>query len=333
MNTHWLLKTNTQPLARIQRFLIDLYARADLHGLIAPIRPAGTTHVEIRYAQDAQQLRHVDPFAPVMRCNAAKLAAELAQQFPCDRLGALLRPCEIRALVELDRRDPFDLNRFLIVGVDCVGTFPVEEYAARASFAGGADALTREVLQFMRSGGLGVNRYRVACQMCDTHMPDGVQLSLSVFGLPTRETVLLTVRDIALVERLGLLDITDGEAERAEVAQHVQMHAVVNERRQRNRERFMQALPPTLPTNAAELAVHLASRAACQECFKACPLADGDIPVSSKGDADTLTKINRWLESCVECGMCEQACPKHLLLVVEHEHIRQCMLPEPDLAR
>ncbi len=325
MTTHWLLQTHAQPLATIQNFLTRLFGRADVVGMIAPIRPPGTSQVEARFVQTAAALRHVDPFAPVMRCNAAKLAAELAQEHPTDRLGAVLRPCEIRALVELDRREGFDFSRFLIVGVDCVGTFPVEDYAARASFAGGADALTNEVLQFARSGGLGVNRYRVACQMCDTHMPEGVDLILNVFGLATHEMLLVTVRKDALIDQLGLAEITDGPADPAHVWEHVQAHNVVTARRVRNRERFMQALPQTLPRNLTDLAVHLATRATCHECFKACPLVDTSLNLGSSDEA--AVQLSRWLDSCVECGMCEQACPRHLLLTVEHEHIRQCLLP------
>lgn len=328
MITHWQLNTQGHPLAATQQFLIDLFEHANVTGLLAPLRPPGTTHVEMHFVQTAAQLRNADPFAPVMRCNAAKLAAKLAQEYPCDRLGAVLRPCEIRALVELDRRDTFDLKRFLIIGVDCVGTFPIDDYAARATFAGGADALTSEVLQFARSGGLGVHRYRVACQMCDSHMPEGVDLLLSTFGLPTREMLLITVRNDALIDQLHLPEITQGRADSLWVAEHIRVHHAVTDRRARNRERYSLALPSTLPCDLAELAVHLAARATCHECFKACPLMEGDIQLGHNGD--TLVQLNRWLDSCVECGMCEQACPKHWLLTVEHEHLRQSPLPDTD---
>lgn len=324
MTTHWLLHTHGQPLDTVQHFLCQLYERAQVLGIVAPIRPPGTTQIETRFVPTASALRHVDPFAPVMRCNAAKLSAELAQEHPTERLGAVLRPCEIRALVELDRREGFDFGRFLIVGLDCVGTFPIEDYAARASFAGGADALTSEVLQFARSGGLGVNRYRVACQMCDTHMPEGVDVLLSMFGLATRDLLLITVRNDALIDQLDLPELTAGRADPDIVWEHVQAHNVVTARRLRNRERFMQALPQTLPRNLTDLAVHLAARSTCHECFKACPLVDASLDLA--GSDDAAVQLSRWLDSCVECGMCEQACPKHLLLTVEHEHIRQCFL-------
>lgn len=331
MITHWQLQTNGHPLAAVQQFLVELFERAGLLGMVAPIRSPGTTHVATQFVQAAPQLKHVDPFAPVMRCNAAKLASEMAQEHPTDALGAVLRPCEIRALVELDHRNAFDLKRLLIVGVDCVGTFPIDDYAARATFAGGADALTNEVLQFARSGGLGVHRYRVACQMCDSHMPEGVDLILSTFGLPTREMILITVRNSALIDQLHLAEITQGRADALWVTEHIRVHQAVIDRRARNRERYSQALPSTLPCDMAELAVHLAARSTCHECFKACPLMEGDIQLGH--DGDTLVQLNRWLESCVECGMCEQACPKHWLLTVEHEHLRAGLPPTSELMR
>jgi formate dehydrogenase subunit beta len=330
MSTHWQLLTHGQPLATIQQFLIQLFDRAGLHGIVAPLRHPGSAKVDTRFVQDAESLRHIDPFAPIMRCNAAKIVAHLAIENPCEQLGAVLRPCEIRALLELERRDPFDLSRCVIVGVDCVGTFPAEDYAARASFAGGADALTQEVLQFARSVGLGATRYRTACQMCDSHIPGEADVSLSVFGLPAREVVLVSLRNQTLADRLRLPEITDGLADPANLFEHVQVHALVKARRKRNHDRFMESLPQTLPLNVTELAVHLASRSTCRECFKVCPLADGD--VLAAGSDDHTVKLSRWLESCVECGMCEQACPRHLLLTVEHEHLRQCLLPEAERA-
>jgi Fe-S oxidoreductase len=36
-----------------------------------------------------------------------------------------------------------------------------------------------------------------------------------------------------------------------------------------------------------------------------------------------MGEVYRWLAACVVCGMCEQACPKHLPLAAIHSHIRK----------
>ena len=51
-------------------------------------------------------------------------------------IALVLRPCEIRALVELVKLQQASMDPFLIIGVDCWGTYSVEEYAAKAKGSG-----------------------------------------------------------------------------------------------------------------------------------------------------------------------------------------------------
>ncbi len=52
-------------------------------------------------------------------------------------IAVVLKPCEVRAVVELAKLNQVDLDPFLIISVDCWGTYSVQDYAAKVEGAGG----------------------------------------------------------------------------------------------------------------------------------------------------------------------------------------------------
>ena len=64
-----------------------------------------------------------------MPINAARAVANLTVTGNRPKLGAVLRPCEVRALVELIKLEQASLDNALIIGVDCPGAYTVADYA------------------------------------------------------------------------------------------------------------------------------------------------------------------------------------------------------------
>jgi len=48
---------------------------------------------------------------------------------PDRHIGAVMRPCEVRALVELAKRGRANLANLTVVGIDCLGTLEPFDYA------------------------------------------------------------------------------------------------------------------------------------------------------------------------------------------------------------
>jgi len=316
MNTQWFLKTSGDALGRSRAFLGALWQSAGLTGMLLPVLPEGDHAPHVEFLREARRLAEADPFAPLMTSNRARDVAERARTGLEGPVGAVLRPCEIRALLAVARRRSIPLDSYLLIGVDCLATFPPEAYERRAREIGGAEELTREALLFARQGGILLYRNRPACQRCGAPLPEAVDLCLGVHGLAVGEAILVTARDEATARRLNLEAITDGPAPQELVTQHERMAAALEARRGRTRSR-MEAELGSLPASIDDLIAHIRACAPCRECLEACPIYDGEL------EAADPKEVAEWLVSCAGCGMCQQACPNHLPLPAVIDHIRR----------
>jgi len=77
-----------------------------LEAILAPAEIDGRDLVGTRVIQDRSDLEAVNPFAPVMLSNAARTADRYVQDHPSQKVGVILRPCELRVYHELCKRRP-----------------------------------------------------------------------------------------------------------------------------------------------------------------------------------------------------------------------------------
>lgn len=329
MSSYWRLQTHGDPLGAVRNLIQAVWSQANLQGMLAPINGQAPTVVKPRLLDDPGRLEEVNPFKPLMMENAARLVPELLKQRPQGSLGALLRPCEMRALIEMVKHNSFDIEDLLTICVDCLGTLPADEYEWRAarkeSSSGG---LPQETLQFSRQGGILAYRYRSACQMCVSPEARGADLNINVLGLPARQHVLVSARDAATARRLNLEAITDGAADLESIAQHERVLARMTERLTRTMERVTNGLGELLPQDVDAIIGQIESCAPCQKCMQVCPICSVDFPQRDAQNRYRRQDVSRWLVSCSSCGMCEQACPSHLPLTTIFRHVREKLSAE-----
>lgn len=309
----WTLDTRGDPLAAVRQFLRNVFDAAGLDQLLARGYEANDVH--LLFLDDPAQLAQADPFAPVMRTNAAQALSAYRHARPDLKLGAVLRACETRALAELTDRGLFDPAGILLIGVDCLGTLPVNGGFEDADLP----AQTAKALQFARQGGVAMYRCRPACQMCPSPLADppdaadGVDISISVIGLPVNEVVFVSAR-AETAQQLGLAQLTNGPADPALVAQRARTTTAMLERRSRARQRITGALEGDLALDVAALAAHLNECETCQDALNtACPVCSL-VPLAEPEGVITQEAVVKWLTNCAGCGMCDQAVSGHLPL-------------------
>jgi formate dehydrogenase subunit beta len=327
MNTWWILNTYGDPLTAVRDFLHGLWVQNNLDAMLIPVYHADNT-LEPCLMSDPRYLEQADPFAPLELVNAAQRVAQAARERPQARMAAVLRPCEVRALKEMAQLDSFNLDNWLIIGVDCLATFSSEDYAWRVQKAGNAERLTHKALQFARQGGIAAYRFRSACQMCVSQGSLEADLNISLLGLPVHKLVLIGTENQHLAEKLGLALLTSGQAPSLLIEQRQRMLEKIAARHDRVREHTTSNLANHMPIELNELANLLMNCARqdppCQACLEVCPLWT-ELNLRSNGGLSNKLKVEQWLESCVQCGLCEDVCPKHTPLVAIINRISQTL--------
>ena len=311
MNTNWKIDTHGDPLGALQYFIQTLWKQTDLDALV--VAPNGGGYV----LESPDDLEHMNPFRPLMKTNTARLVVETAKERSGQRLGVILRPCEMRALNEMAARGAVRRDDLLTVCVDCLGTFPAEEFEWRTERS--QKGLTKEALRFAPQGGISAYRYRPACQICsDPGAVDG-DINIGVLGLPVRQSMIVNAHNGKTV----LETITDGLADESLVEQHDYMLAKISEKHGHTRERVLASLESSLPADLDGLLDQFEACGDCESCMDVCPLCSVDHPRKTESGRLVREDVVNWLVSCAGCGMCEQSCPKHQPLSAVFGHIRE----------
>jgi len=322
---------NNEPLAAVRGFLRRLLEADVLDALLVPMgTPAGA--VTPALVADPDLLEAANPLAPVMGLNAARVAGHVSVREPRGRIGVVLRPCELRALVELTKLQQASAEDLVIIGVDCLGTYDVSVYSTMQA-DGGLDMAA--LLATAQSGELspqeGVlqkgHAFRDACQMCEKPHVERADITLELFGADLTTGIPVSLPD-ELAEKLGLA-AAEGDGRRGEVVERV-----VAARAKVRDARFAE-IRQRIEDEGVEGVFAACVR--CHNCMTVCPICYCKTclfksPVFDhepmqyvnwarrKGayrlPADTmlfhLTRLNHMALSCIGCGMCTSDCPAEL---------------------
>lgn len=335
MNNHWSLDTHGDPLKKVREFIKLVWIESELDGMLVTISSGNDAHATPRYITDFSAINDINPFKPLMEINAARVIPQLIAEHAGEKVGALLRPCEVRALTEMTKHASIETDNLLTISVDCLGTLPADEYQWRLErmeknlpyddpgSPEPTDELAREALQFARQGGIVPYRYRSACQVCLSPAATQAKVNVHILGLPVRQQMLVSLGDASTEKRLPIEKLVDAKASCELVGQHERILARMNERHQRTMERLNEALGGLLPVDIDAVIRLLESCGECQSCIQECPICSVDKPGRSSDGHYERQGVMRWLVSCAGCGMCEQACPNHLPIAALFAHIRK----------
>jgi len=316
---------NGQTLAAVQQFLYGLLEKGVVDTLLVPMRTSAGA-VTPALVSNPELLIAADPLAPVMPGNAATLAGKLSIREPRAKVGAVLRSCELRALVELVKLQQANTDDLTLISVDCAGTFEVPVYQQHREDGNGS--IWRELYQTASTEPDSPRpELRLACRMCEQPVYDDADITIELLGSDLNQGIYLSLSD-ALGETLGLSDaVSNGRAQvleklvAARTAARDAEFATIRERLE-GEESIIGVFDACIRCHNCMTVCPVCY---CKTCVFKSPVFDHE-PMqyigwaNQKGayrlPADTslfhLTRLNHMGVSCVGCGMCTQACPADL---------------------
>ena len=322
MSHYLMVETHGDPLGAIRQVLKSIWSNAKLEFVLAPTNgsPEVIQSPNIVHLPDA--LDSFNPFKPLMTSNTAKYLPKILQRTEAQSMGVLLRPCEMRALLGMEKNYHLHTKNLLTIAFDCLGTYPLEDYYWRTERKGSPDQLTQESIQFARQGGIVPYRFRSACQVCQSPSSDDAHVNFAVIGLPIRQHIMIILREKSFENLLVGNGLTIKVAEQKVIDDHRLIVAKVNERNQRVRERIRQGMADVLPMSFEALVEAFSKCGDCQKCMLVCPTCALHMPIRSASGGYLLEEIVKWAESCGGCGMCDQVCPRHQPLSTFFAYLR-----------
>lgn len=319
--------------AALKELAQSVLAMDEIAAILVPRRLPMQALVMPVLVSDPDQLEGMDPLAPAFAFNAAKMVSRLTRRPAGHKVAVMLRPCEIRAFVELVKLKQGRREDVVIIGHDCPGAFSNTDYLRFVQDQGRES--TSSFLKIAidpNSAEMDAFALAPACSACEQFVPLGADLAVLLFGVDTRTQLLIQATSDsgeAILDRLNLSP--------AQVTP--QRDAVVQalmDRRLAVRDRMI--ADTEAATNSLEkLSAYLANCVNCYNCRVACPVCycrecvfvtdvfdhdpgqylgwakrKGAIKMPTDTLFYHLTRLAHMSTACVGCGQCSNACPNEV---------------------
>ena len=289
--------------------------------LVSHPTPTGDSYPYI-LTSDPKEVEGSCPIAPIITQQGARVVSKLTKKGAVRKSTAVvLRPCEVRGVIELAKIKQVNLENLLIIGYDCPGVYPL------ATFTEG----TPEEMQKEHEASynnFSFNSPRHACQICLHPTATSAHLEFGILGAPEGKSLVIprSEKVAEVLEQAGLrFD--------AELSEREKAVAEVTESRKTARESLFTEFAPTV-SGDENLLKTLSACINCRNCMRVCPICfcrecffqsdavkvDPEnylMRAERKGGLrfmpDTLLfhlgRMNHMATSCLACGVCEDACP------------------------
>jgi formate dehydrogenase subunit beta len=304
----------------LRKLLSDMLESDLVAGVFALRRldPGGAVGYSL--TADPAKVADLLPFHPLMPAQGGRVLGRLTgTEALAEPVAALLRPCELRAFVELVKRHKGNLENLLLISCTCPGVYPLS-----ASLDGGLGSKL-EAYRSAAAGNQVPEDLRPACTACVEFVPRGADMTVRLVGGGKTEVLLETPR---AEEVAAKLDRQTREASGDSAATEA-----LSALRSANREKLFGE--DAAAHGGLEGLVRMFGRCiGCRGCREVCPVCYCDLcefasrrsdlkPEWLRADLDrrgglrlptgTLTfhlgRLTHMAGSCVACGQCSDVCP------------------------
>lgn len=279
-----------------------------------------------------EHMKAMDPFAPVVPLNGAKIASQLTSSPSGKRIAMVLRSCEVRALVELVKLKQANLDDVLLVGIDCLGRYENTDFLKFQIDGGTSESFIENAL----SGNTASGDCDIAgaCKICEHPSSPNVDLRLCTIGAGAGALFVeaVTEKGEEALSKAGA-KFTDAPGGRADAVKKI-----ANARTAARDALFTAYREDTNSFDALD--DKLAACINCYNCRVACPVcyckecvfvtdtfrhkgeqfigwadSSGMLKMPTDTSFYHLTRMTHISAFCIGCGQCTSACPNDIDLM------------------
>ncbi len=322
--------TNNDPVAALQAFLASLLQRG-VADAVFTMRQRPDSGVSMpALITDPALLAQANPLSPAFPLNGAKLLSRLTHGESSGVVAAVLRPCELRAFVELIKLNQGNSDNLLLIGLDCYGAYDNHTYRQALQ---GTDARTLTNAFVSGCGNIaGGQEIAKACKACEYATPEGADLALGLFGADLDQYIPLISQSAAGENAVRKLELEDagGSGRRNQTWEELSAQRIA----------FRDAMfEETAAATASmdKLGEYLSGCVNCYNCRVACPVCyckecvfltdvfdhkpwqymgwaekSGMLRMPTDTAFFHLTRLAHMSTACVGCGQCSNACPNDI---------------------
>ncbi len=322
---------NRDPVETLKGFLRRLLQKEAASALLVSEHLPMKNAVMPALVSDPEKLAGADPLAPAFPLNGARILSRLSRKQSGAMLAAVLRPCEIRAFVELVKLKQGSMEEVLLIGMDCLGAFGNNDYR---SFAEGSENGTSTLRFYRKVLGAGDELWQgfdlsPACKSCEHPVADSADITIGLLGNDIWESISVIAnseRGEKALKKLELPEGTPPEKRKEAVSRLISERTAY-------RDRMFDETGAAV-SDIEKLMGYLGNCVNCYNCRVACPVCycrecvfTTDVfdhePVQYfrwakrkgmiKMPTDTvfyhMTRLAHMSTACIGCGQCSNACP------------------------
>ncbi len=307
----------------VQELLKFFLESGKVKGVLTLTKINNSGAVDYSLITNSEMLKNALPLFPLMPANAGKLLSRLTLKSAlAEPIAVVVKPCELRAFIELVKREQGSLENFLFISSTCDGVYPLE-----ISSNGEVAKKLSKYWDAVKKGDIAPD-IRPTCSCCEHFLPYNADITIALIGenIDKECAVFLTTEKGKKSVEGMKGQLVEGELKTQEVKN------LLNKREENKKKLFDD--PALMQDGLSGLIETFGRCIGCHGCSRVCPICYCTLCTFDSKDYENepstyetelkkrggmrvppntiLYHIGRLTHigiSCVGCGMCTDVCP------------------------
>jgi formate dehydrogenase subunit beta len=304
-------------------FLLKAKETGVADAVLLPVKtPAEDSYAWI-LTREPEVIEKANPIAPTMPVQGAKALKSLTRKGKgAIKVMAVMRPCEVKAAIELMKLNQVDLGSVTLVSYDCPGAVPLQDYVDDPS---GSEKRFDAMLETRHTDDAAV---KSVCRMCVDFALVDSDIHVAAIGQPSDSALLVarSEKGEAVLDAMGIACDEDASGWIEAVSDAGAKREAARAKALDETGAGLQGVDGLRKTFATCIGCHNCQSACpicyCRQCYfdsetaRLDPVALLDTATRRGGIAFPGNRVmfhtgrmTHMSLSCVSCGQCSDACP------------------------